>query len=81
MALNRASSAVSRASVRTRARQSVRKAKNPITMPAGTNFVPSHGSVPSRMKQSAASRRVIPSSSRSAKNAAPASAVAATSSG
>ncbi len=67
--------------MRLRERHSVRAAKTPITIPAGTNFVPSHGSVPSSRKQPNASGRVIRSWSRNASSAAPASAVAALSSG
>ena len=67
--------------MRWRARHIVRAAKTPITIPGTTNFVPSHGSVPSSRKQPAASGRVIRSWSRSAHNAAPANAVAAANSG
>jgi hypothetical protein len=75
------SSTAPTASVRRRARQIERAAKAPITRPAGTNFVPSHGSAPSRRKQSDASRSATRVSSRSASSAAPASAAAAASSG
>ena len=72
---------MSSASVRLRERHSVRPAKTPITIPAGTNFVPSHGKLPSNRKQPTARGRVISSWSRSASSPAPASAVAAASSG
>ena len=78
---NSATSTASTASVRCRARQIERAANAPITMPAGTNFVPSHGSAPSRRKHSAASGRVTRAPSRSASSAAPARAVPAASSG
>ena len=78
---NSDSSIAPTASVRRRDRQIERAAKAPITTPAATNFVPSHGSEPSRTKQANASRRDTRSSSRSASSAAPASAAAAASSG
>ena len=79
--LNSASSAEPSASVPRRARISERSAKAPITIPAGTNFVPSHGSSPSRAKHPNAARRDTLSSSRAASSAAPASAAAAVISG
>ena len=66
---------------RLRDRQRARAAATPITAPAGTNFVPSQGSAPSSAKHPNASGRVIRSCSRNASRAAPASAVAAASSG
>ncbi|MEA2386314.1 MAG: hypothetical protein QOJ22_488 [Thermoleophilaceae bacterium] len=67
--------------MRCRARTSARPAKNPITTPAGTNLVPSHGSAPSSAKHTNASGRVTRSSNRRVSSAEPASAVAAGSSG
>ena len=67
--------------MRWRERHSVRAANTPITTPAGTNFVPSHGSVPSRRKQLAAALREMCSCNRNASSAAPTSAVPAASSG
>ena len=75
------SSMASTARVRCRARQIERAANAPITSPAGTNFVPSHGSAPSRRKHSAASGRDTRVSRRTASSAAPARVVAAESSG
>jgi len=69
------------ARVRCRARQIERAANAPITRPAGTNFVPSHGSEPSSRKHSAASGRDTRVSRRTARSAAPTRAVAAESSG
>jgi hypothetical protein len=79
--LNSDSSTAPTASVRLRARQSVRAANTPITSPGSANFVPSHGSMPSRAKQPKAGRQPGRSSSRSASSAAPASAAPALSSG
>ncbi|MEA2406893.1 MAG: hypothetical protein QOE69_1012 [Thermoleophilaceae bacterium] len=78
---NSDNSTVPTASVLRRARQSERAANAPITTPAGTNFVPSHGSALSSRKQATASLRDTRSCSRSASSAAPASAAAALSSG
>jgi hypothetical protein len=78
---NSDSSTAPTASVRRRARQIERAANTPITTPASTNLVPSQGSVPSRRKHSDASRHVTRVSSRTASRAAPASALAAASSG
>jgi hypothetical protein len=69
------------ASVRRRARQIDLAANAPITTPAAANFVPSQGRAPSRRKHSAASRNDTRVSSRTASSVAPASAVAAASSG
>jgi hypothetical protein len=69
------------ASVRRRATQIDRAANAPITTPAGTNFVPSHGTAPSSRKHSAASGHVTRAHSRTASSVAPASAAAAASSG
>ncbi len=67
--------------MRLRARQTERAAKKPITRPAGTNFGPSHGSVPSSAKQPKAARQSGRASSRIASSAAPASATPAAGSG
>ncbi len=64
-----------------RERMIERMAKPAITIPAGTNLVPSQGRAPSRAKQPKAARLDTLSSSRAARSAAPASAAAAVSSG
>jgi hypothetical protein len=79
--LNSDSSTAPTASVRRRARHSVRAANTPITRPGRANLVPSHGSTPSRAKQPKAARRLGRSSSCRASSAAPASAAPAVSSG
>jgi hypothetical protein len=79
--LKPASSTEPMASVRRRARQSVRAANAPITRPAGTNFVPSQGRAASRAKQAKASRLLGRASSLSAMSKAPARQAAAVSSG
>ena len=75
------SSTPATASVRRLVRQIARVANAATTSPAGTNFVPSHGSDPSSRKQAAVARRETCSSSFTASSAAPASAVPAVSSG
>ena len=52
-----------------------------MTTPAGTNLVPSHGSVASSAKAPSAETRVMRSGGREASSVAPASAAAAGSSG
>jgi hypothetical protein len=79
--LNSDSSTAPTASVRVRARHSVRVANTPITRPGSANFVPIHGSIPSRAKQPKAARQPGRSSSCRASSAAPASAAPAVSSG
>ncbi len=79
--LKKATSDDPTASVRRRDRNMLRAANTPITMPAGTNLVPSQGSSPSRAKQPNAARRETCWSSRTASRAAPTSSSAAVSSG
>jgi len=79
--LNSESSTAPTASVRLRARHSVRAAKTPITRPGSANLVPSQGSMPSSAKQPKAARQPGCSSSCRASSAAPASAAPAVSSG
>jgi hypothetical protein len=78
---NSDSSTAPTASVRRRARHSVRAANAPITTPAATNLVPSHGMAPRRTKHSAASCHRTRDDSRTASSAEAASAAAAASSG
>ena len=79
--LNSDSSTAPTASVRRRARHSVRAANTPITSPGSAYLVPSQGSTPSRAKQPKAERQPGRSSSRSASSVAPAKAAPAVSSG
>ena len=80
-ALKNATSDEPTASVRRRARNRLRAANRPITIPAGTNLVPSHGNSPSRAKQPNAARRETRLSRWTASSAAATSSSAAVSSG